>query len=152
MPNSKQTFLFSKYTYENNAIKQKNAFTKAYNYPVERFRDWFVTNHFAIINKKVEEAVADLGTQVVQIKSEISDKKHELHTEENNLSNVKSKNVNPDKDVLSACIHSVRNGNSEALGVFAALKGYDAIKVPNGNSMGNSFLVVLNRSKIIVKE
>ncbi len=152
LPNSKQTFLLSEYTYMNNAIKQKNAFTKAYNYPVERFRDWFVTNHFAIINKKVEEEVSNLGDKITDLKSEIMRVKSELSDQGDELNKVKNKNVNPDKDIISCCVHAVKTGREEALGIYAAVKGYDAIKVPNGNGIGNSFIVVLNRSKVIVKE
>jgi hypothetical protein len=153
LPNSKETFHFSKYSYNlPSAIKRKNAFTKAYNYPVERFRDWFVTNHFALINKAVEREIKNLGPTVTNMKSEISHVKANLNNEQDNLNNVKSKNVNPDKDIISACIHGSKHGYKQVLGTYAALAGYDAIKVHDGNGMGNSFLVVLNRSKIIVKE
>ena len=40
----------------------------------------------------------------------------------------------------------------EAVGVYAAIQGYDGYYVPNGNGYSNSFMIILNRSKVIVKK
>ena len=53
--------------------------------------------------------------------------------------------------MISGIYESVRKGNKEAIGTYAALKGYDAIIEPNGNGGPNSFMIILNRSKVIVK-
>lgn len=153
LPNSKEKFLFSKYSYElPSSIKQKNAFTKAYSYPVERFQNWIMSQHYNKIDKEVEKGINDLGSQITIIKHDINSKRVELTKAEDDLAALKNKKVaSPDSDIISACIHAHQNGNSHALGVYGALKGYDAIKVHNGNGMGNSFLVVLNRSKLITK-
>lgn len=60
---------------------------------------------------------------------------------------------NPDKDIYAAIYKSVHEGHDkEPLGVYAALKGYDALIQPDGNYCGNSFMIVLNRSKIITRK
>jgi hypothetical protein len=55
--------------------------------------------------------------------------------------------TNPDNGVLDAINHY--KNHTTVLGLYAAVKGYDAIEVPDGNGRGNSYYVVLNRSKMI---
>ena len=57
----------------------------------------------------------------------------------------------PDKDIYAA-IYQASRSNDEVLGVYAALRGYDAMIQPNGNHCGNSFMIVFNRSKIITRK
>ena len=153
LPNSKEPFMMTKYQYENNAIKQKNAFTKAYNYPVKRFQDWLMVNHYGVIQKEVEKELTTLGTKVTDLQNEIKTIKNDLNQAHKDLSDIKSvKSENPNGDIISGIYESVRNDNKEAIGTYAALKGYDAIVQPHGNGGSNSFLIVFNRSKIIVKK
>ena len=58
---------------------------------------------------------------------------------------------NPDKDIYAGIYQAARSYD-EVLGVYAALKGYDAMIQPNGNHCGNSFMIVFNRSKIITRK
>lgn len=60
--------------------------------------------------------------------------------------------IEPDGDIISGIYESVRGGSKEAIGTYAALKGYDAIVEPHGNGGPNSFMIILNRSKVIVKK
>ena len=92
-------------------------------------------------------------------KSRISERKAEvkIKNKKQKLTDVtdqlnKLHNPDPDKDVYSAIYHDVKGGNREAIGVYGALKGYDALYVKNGNGSGHGFTVILNRSKIIVKK
>lgn len=57
-----------------------------------------------------------------------------------------------DLHVYSGIYESVRIIDKAAIGIYAALKGYDAIIEPHGNNRQNSFLIILNRSKVIVKK
>jgi len=153
LPNSKEPFMMTKYQYENNAIKQKNAFTKAYNYPVKRFQDWLMVNHYGVIQKEVEKELTNLGTKATDLQNEIKTIKNDLNQAHKDLSDIKSvKSGNPNGDIISGIYESVRNDNKEAIGTYAALKGYDAIVQPHGNGGPNSFLIVFNRSKVIVKK
>lgn len=151
LPNSKESFLFSRFQYENNAIKRKNAFSKAYNYPVKRFADWLMKEHYNVINKKVAKAVEEIGSKVQELQADIKLTKTELNTKIGELNDLK-KVKNPDTDILSGIYEAVRKGNKEAIGTYAALKGIDAIVEPHGNGGPNSFMIVLNRSKVIVKK
>lgn len=58
----------------------------------------------------------------------------------------------PNKDIITGIYQAVSDGYKEAIGTYAALKGYDAIIEPHGNGGPNSFMVILNRSKVIVKQ
>lgn len=51
-----------------------------------------------------------------------------------------------------AGIYQAARSRDEVLGVYAALKGYDAMIQPNGNHCGNSFMIVFNRSKLITRK
>ena len=151
MPNSKTSLMFSKYRYENNAIKQKNAFTNPYSYPVQEFQEWFMNNHYKVIDKAVTKGVDEMGDKVAAMKGEVNALFKANVTAKEELDALK-KPKNADADVYSAIYDNTRHHNREAIGVYAALKGYDALIAPDGNGRGNSFMVVLNRSKIIVKK
>ena len=150
LPNSKEPFMMSRFQYENNAIKRKNAFSKAYNYPVKRFGDWLMKEHYNVITKKVDKAIEQIGSKVQEIQADIKLTKTELNTKIGEMNDLK-KTKDPNGDILSGIYEAVRKGNKEAIGTYAALKGIDAIVEPHGNGGPNSFMIVLNRSKVIVK-
>ena len=151
LPNSSETFHLSQATYESpGAIKQKNQFTKPYNYPVVRFEEWFTSQHIAKIESVKNYEIKQIGKRVNVLRDSIKDKKQKLTDVTDQLN--KLHNPDPDKDIYSAIYHDVKGGNLEAIGVYAALKGYDALYAKNGNGSGHGFTVILNRSKIIVKK
>lgn len=151
LPNSKEKFMISRYQWENNAIKRKNAFTKAYNYPLKRFQDWLMKEHYEIINKKVSKELEQIGDKVTSLQSDLKKTKNDLNVKISELSDLK-KTKDPDSDIISGIYESVRLGGKEAIGVYGALKGYDALIQPNGNGGPNSYMIILNRSKVIVKK
>lgn len=148
LPNSKESFMLSKYQWENNAIKQKNQFTRAYNYPLRRFTNWITAQHYNVIQKEIDERLSNVGDNITKIQTQIT--KHTTSATAINLEIEELKKPkNPNGDILSAI--AATHGD-EKYGVYAAIKGYDAIKVPHGNGTSNSFLVVLNRSKVVVNK
>jgi hypothetical protein len=151
LPNSKESFMLSKYQYENNAIKRKNAFSNPYNYPVKRFQEWLMNNHYKIITKAVEKELKTVGGKAVNLQSDIKALESELNKSVKEMSNLK-KSKNPNGDIISGIYESVSDDRDEGIGVYAALKGYDALIYPHGNGGSNSFMIVLNRSKVIVKK
>lgn len=152
LPNSKETFMISRFQYENNAIKRKNAFAKAYNYPVRRFQDWLMNNHYKVIQKRVDREISDLGDAKQKAQAEVNRLRKKVDAKEQELTDLK-KYKDPNKDILSGIYEDVvHNSSKEAIGVYAAIKGYDAIIEPHGNGGSNSFMIVLNRSKVIVKK
>lgn len=151
LPNSKTEFHLTKYQYNGpSSIKQKNSFTKPYNYAVERFENWVMTEHVSKVEKAKKEAVNDLGDSITNLKKNIDKLKTDLTNKQNELSKISS--PTPDSDIYSAIYTDVHNGNKEAIGIYAAIKGYDALYTPHGNGSSNGFAVILNRSKVIVKK
>ena len=151
LPNSKEKFMLSRFQWENNAIKRKNAFSKAYNYPLKRFQDWMMKEHYGVINKRLTKELENIGDKVTNLQSDIRVTKNELNTKTAEMSDLK-KTKDPNGDIISGIYESVRRGSKEAIGTYAALKGYDAIVEPHGNGGPNSFMIILNRSKVIVKK
>lgn len=151
LPNSKESFMLSRFQWENNAIKRKNAFAKPYNYPLRRFQDWMMNNHYKVIQAVVDKETSDLGDKVKQLHSEISKIKSDLSVKTVELNDIKNAK-DPNKDIMTGIYQAVSDGYKEPIGTYAALKGYDAIIEPHGNGGPNSFMVILNRSKVIVKQ
>lgn len=151
LPNSKEKFMLSRYQWENNAIKRKNAFSNAYNYPLKRFQDWMMKEHYGVINKKISKELEHIGDKVTNLQSDIKVTKNELNSKTSEMADLK-KTKDPNGDIISGIYESVRGGSKEAIGTYAALKGYDAIIEPHGNGGPNSFMIILNRSKVIVKK
>ena len=151
LPNSKEKFMLSRYQWENNAIKRKNAFSNAYNYPLKRFQDWMMKEHYGVINKKISKELEHIGDKVTNLQSDIKVTKSELNIKTSEMADLK-KTKDPNGDIISGIYESVRVGSKEAIGTYAALKGYDAIIEPHGNGGPNSFMIILNRSKVIVKK
>jgi hypothetical protein len=151
LPNTKEKFLLTKYQYENNAIKQKNLFTTPYHFAIKRFENWVMKEHVAKVEKAKNEAVDNLGDAIVILKDKISDAKKKYNQK---LDEVKlASNPNPDDSIYNAIYDDVKNrGGLESVGVYAALKGYDAIYAPHGNGTSNGYMVILNRSKLFVKK
>lgn len=151
LPNSKEKFMLSRYQWENNAIKRKNAFSNAYNYPLKRFQDWMMKEHYGVINKKISKELEHIGDKVTNLQSDIKVTKSELNIKTSEMADLK-KTKDPNGDIISGIYESVRRGSKEAIGTYAALKGYDAIIEPHGNDGPHSFIIILNRSKVIVKK
>lgn len=152
LPHSDKTFMFSRFQYENNAIKQKSAFHPAYNYPVKRFEQWMYANHYNIIERRVDEVKKESGDLIEQARKDLHTANSNVDKERKILSDMK-RVKNPDSNVIDAIYENVINdSNKEPVGIYAAMKGYDAFIRPRGNGGPNSFMIVLNRSKIIVKQ
>lgn len=151
LPNSKESFMLTRFQWENNAIKRKNAFSKAYNYPLKRFQDWMMKNHYQIIQNAISKETAHLGNQIKSAKAKIAITKFVLNNKTHELENMKDIKA-PNKDMISGICARVSRGQQEAIGTYAALKGYDAIIQPHGNGGPNSYMIILNRSKVICKQ
>lgn len=152
MPNTTERFLFSRYRYENNAIKRKSGFSRPYNYPVRQFKEWIMREHYGRIEEAVKEAVNNLDDEVNRLQKERADAFRVYQEKRNAARKLATNSVgNPDKDIYAGIYQAARSYD-EVLGVYAALKGYDAMIQPNGNHCGNSFMIVFNRSKIITRK
>lgn len=154
MPNTNERFVFSRYRYENNAIKRKNGFSRPYNYPVRQFKEWIMREHYGKIEDAVKKAVNNLSDEVDRLQDEQRKAYYVYEDKQDTFSKLSANAVgDPNKDIYAAIYKNVHKDNDkEALGVYAALKGYDALIQPDGNYSGNSFMIVLNRSKIITRK
>lgn len=152
LPNSRTEFSMSQYQYSGQgAIKQKNSFTQPYHYNVERFAQWMETEHVQKVAAERQYQVDNLGDKVQQLKDDITKLKADYAQKNDDLQ--KMHNPDPDADIMSAIYDSVVNhGSKEALGIYAAIKGYDALYQDHGNGSSNGFAIILNRSKVIVKK
>lgn len=152
LPNSQDKFEISKYQWENNAIKRKNAFANAYNYPLERFKTWMMNNHYGVINKAVADKLEKLGGETKKLQTSIANLSVKVKNKTSEMDTLKAVK-NPDADMMAGIYEDVVNrGNLEGVGVYAAIKGYDALIEPNGNHGKNPFMIILNRSKVIVRK
>lgn len=147
----------SKYSWENNAIKQQNAMSRAYHFQVARFLTFFDTNKTQAVDREVQKELAapdgkirkQLNDEIAELKTAYYDKQNEIDAEQKVTS---GKETLYDKlyKVLSSCgYRDTGNSRKSMLGIYAALKGYDGIYVRNGNEDIQGFTIILNRSKII---
>lgn len=145
----------SKYSWNNNAVKQKNQFTSPYHFQAERFMTFFDTNCVKVAHDAVQKELKEgkkskeLQEAIAQNKKDYYDKQKE-YDEETKVTSVNG------TDLYSRIYNSVKNceyrtsgDDKSLLGIYAALKGYDGIYQPDGNGSGHGFVVILNRSKII---
>lgn len=108
--------------------------------------------HYGRIEEAVKEAVNNLDDEVNRLQKERADAFRVYQEKRNAARKLATNSVgNPDKDIYAGIYQAARSYN-EVLGVYAALKGYDAMIQPNGNHCGNSFMIVFNRSKIITRK
>lgn len=147
LPNSDESLSINIYQYDGPfSIKQKNAFTPAYNGAVRRFQDWMTREHIQKVADAVKVALDSSGDVIAELKDKKNNKVSERNAKQSTLTALSKSD--PDKTIWGAL---VSNKNfDETLGIWAALKGYDAIECKNGNRRSNSFYVMLNRSKLTI--
>lgn len=146
----------SKYSWNNNAVKQKNQFTAPYHYQAQKFTTFFDTNCVKPASDAVQKELdsckksAELKAKVAKSKQDYYNKEKE-YNDEINIAGSASGN-----DIYSRIYNKVKSygyrssgGDKSLLGIYAALKGYDGIYQPDGNGSGHGFVIILNRSKIV---
>lgn len=147
LPNSDEPLSINTYQYDGPfSIKRKNAFTPAYNGAVKRFQDWMTREHVQKVTDAVKAALDASGDMIAKWKDEKNDKINERNAKRSTLTALSK--IDPDKTIWGALVSN--RDCDETLGIWAALKGYDAIECKNGNGTSNSFYVILNRSKLII--
>lgn len=155
MPHDDEEISISEYQYDGPySIKKKNAFTSGYNGAVKRFEDWFERTHVKYAEQARQEAIDSVGTVIAKLKQEKQDYLHQRYDVEQELQTLTAgSDANANKGIKEALyVSCVKEKNKAPLGIYAALHGYDAIKVKDGNGRGNSFYVILNRSKVVINK
>lgn len=154
---NQKEYYMSKYSWNNNAVKQKNQFTAPYHFQAERFMTFFDTNYVKPVEDAVQKELKD-GTTTKKLEEAVKKNEQDYNKKkdeyENEINTFNSKNGNDDiytrifKEVKD-CSYSTSGSHKSLIGVYAALKGYDGIYQPNGNGCGHGFVIILNRSKIV---
>lgn len=147
LPDSNSELSISRYQYDGpNSIKKKNAFTPGYNFAAQLFTDWMYREKVTRVNSALKTARDNSGDMIAKLND---DKKVLLEDRKRKEKELKSLSVaDPEKNIWHA-ITTYKN-TKEVLGIYAALKGYDAVEVKNGNGSSNNFYVILNRSKLVM--
>lgn len=150
LPNSDEKFTISKLQYSGPFALKGFRSGNPYNYSVERFKEWFTVNHIDKVEVAKKEAIDNLGDAITKLKK----RKANLMAEYDGVKNEIKKNsqVDADGDIMSAIYEYASGGAYEAVGLYAALKGYDAVIKDHGNGGPNSFYILLNRSKLVVNK
>lgn len=146
LPNSNEKCVINTYQYNGPfSILRKNPFAPAYNAAVNRFVNWMETEHIAKAYQTLKEERDSSGDSVNALKQQKVNVEAERRGKEAELAD----STNVSETTMLGAIYK-NKGYRQVLGLFAAIKGYDAIEVRNGNGDKNSFYIILNRSKLIV--
>lgn len=148
LPNSKEKITIQRFVWDNpHCIRQSNPMAPFYHLYAERFKDWFLENHVKPVQDKVNTAIQnDDGKMLKELKDQLKGKNAEYDKTEREYKKIIQSD--PNKNIYQGAL----DAGKHSLGVIAAILGYDGIKVKNGNGGKNSFIVVLNRSKVVVNK
>lgn len=155
MPHSTEEFSVTNYQYDGpHSIKKYNGVVNYYNFAAERFDDWFERAHIKQVEKIKDDAIKNSGESLQKLIKSRNDMRKIRKDKQDELDTLltPSKNIDDNKGIYEAIHKAFMRGHSSVIGLYAALKGYDAITVPHGNGSSNSFAVILNRSKMIISK
>lgn len=153
VPNSPHTFMLNKNSSElKDAVKQKSQYSTPYNYQYKLLKEFIMKEHFHQIGKKIHARLKfenENNDDLKRIKNEIHDSEKVVKTLSDNVNAKKENGASTLNGVMAAI---AKRPGGEYRGFYAAIKGYDAIIQKNGWGRDTDFCVILNRSKVIVKE
>ena len=149
MPHDKEELSIMRYSYElQNSIRRRNAILPAYHLTADVFTNWLNRTHISKVESALKSAMDEIPDKVNKLKDEITKLKGEYNQKN---AEIKAKsNPDPEESMYNA-IYANRH-HPEVLGVYAAMLGYDGLYQNNGNGSGHGYAVILNRSKIVVKQ
>ena len=151
-----ESLSITRYGWDNNAIKRKNAMTQPYNYHAERFKTFMETNCISTVDKAVKHAIANSSDRIKKMKDEVQDYKKQWYDKKAEYD--KETSAASGLDSLRGIIYNrvkdigPRDSGESTMGlvgIYAAMMGYDGIYVHNGNTSNHGFNVILNRTKVI---
>ena len=109
-------------------------------------KKWLYSDHDIFVRELVSngcDAITKLKERKANLIAEYDGVKNEIK---------KNSQVDADGDIMSAIYEYASGGSYEAVGLYAAIKGYDAVIKDHGNGGPNSFYILLNRSKLVVNK
>lgn len=132
--------------------KQKNENSYKYNYQYSLLRNFVNKNHFRDISIKVQKKLKKENQESDKLK-DIGDKIKESDKKMKSISDaittIQSNGTQNIKNEVLAEI--VKRPGGEYRGFYAMLKGYDAIINKNGWGSSTDFAIILNRSKLKIR-
>ena len=152
LPNSKKELTLYQYQFDmESVIRRPVAMLPAYHFYAKKFKEWFVTEHVQKVESAVQEAIDKIGDTIEKLKKEINTLSTKYSAKLQEIQD--NKTIDPSKSILHALYYeSVVCHRPQVLGIYAAIKGYDGYYKPKGNGKSNGFAIILNRSKLVVKE
>ena len=156
LPNSQRTCVISSTMYDGDySIYQDNPLASAHNYAIDKFLDWVDDNHLFPVQRRLSEETENSVTKVQVFQSDLYQLRKQRNDEEDKLQ--KMIKVDGMESIIHGIYYHLNHGyeGDAAVGLYAALKGYDAIEVDfhgnaGGRSANNNFYVVLNRTKLVL--
>jgi len=151
LPNSSETFLLNK-DIADVSIKQKFDHTTPYNWHYTRLKQYVMKNHFQTIRAAVALKIAEEkieNPKMVDINDSIKVAEQTIKTLSDDIQKLRVNGSNTTNAVIAQII---QNPGGTYRGFYAAIKGYDAIVSKRGWGSNTDFAIILNRSKMIVKE
>jgi hypothetical protein len=144
LPNSSSKFTFNTHDFDD-ALKTKNINSDTYNFTISRLKEFMIQNHFEKIKGKVDGKIKEAiksDKVLMQMNKDILKSKNDLDKIELEVNLLRKNGVTPSNKIIG---HILKQKSSEMYGIYAAIKGYDALLVEGGNG-GADFAVVLNRN------
>lgn len=158
LPYSTEEYTLSEKNWNDaSAIRQKQAMGAKYHIHAAKIARWIETNHFQKIADEIAKESRERQKQItIDFETRSDQLKEAIRTSEKSMRDISDKLFNPDATLRSGVLKSVvenEGQNNPALGIYAALKGYDAIRVGTHlNRESNEYIVILNRTKVITYE
>lgn len=155
LPYSTEEYTLSENNWNDaSAIRQKQPMGAKYHIHAAKIARWIETNHFQKIADEIAKESKSRQKQIVIDFETRSDQlKEAIKASEKSMRDISEKLFNPDATLRNGVLKSVvenEGQNNPALGIYAALKGYDAIRVGTHlNRESNEYIVILNRTKVI---
>lgn len=151
LPNTAKTFWLSPEIAER-SLKQKNANTNPYNYHYKRLKEFIKENHYNLIRGKVADEIEKRrrdDPKMVGINDKMKEAQSKIKDLADEIEKIKTTGSSTVNEVMAEIIK--RPGGTHR-GFYAAIKGYDMIVNKRGWGTNTDFAVILNRSKVKVRE
>lgn len=152
LPNSSETFLLNLDIAEVSK-KQKFSASTPYNWHYTRLKQFVMKKHFgtirAAVATKIEQEKRE-NPKMIDIGESIKTAEKTIKVLSDDIQKLRVHGSNSTTNAVIADI--IKHPGGTYRGFYAAIKGYDAIVQKNGWGGSTDFAVILNRSKMIVKD
>ena len=158
LPHSTEEYILSERNWNDaSAIRQKHAMGVKYHIHAFKIARWIESQHFQRISDEIDKQTKEKKRQIYDDFDRRSKQlSNVIQASENKIRAISEKLIDPNATLRNGILHSVlsnKGNNNPALGIYAAMNGYDAIRVSTKLNMAqNEYIVILNRTKVITHE